>query len=81
MATPEGRKIRASIARARELLASLKGLGLTAEQKLNAESAESFTAKAAQALEEGDLARAAVLSDKALTLLEALAAEMRPPGG
>jgi hypothetical protein len=78
-ASAESTRILDVLARARALLAALQGLELTAEQELNVESAGSFTERAALALDEGDLERASVLSDKALTLLEAAVSETRSP--
>jgi hypothetical protein len=74
-ASPESARIRRTIARAHELLAALDGRTLTPAQRLNAQSAGSFALQAVQALDEADLERASVLSDKALTLLEAVASE------
>jgi hypothetical protein len=64
-------RLRDAIARARDLLGTLAGRPLAAQQRLNVQSAGSFAEQAEAALDEGDLERASVLSDKALTLLEA----------
>jgi hypothetical protein len=79
-AAPEASLVQDAIARSRDLLAGIAGLDLSPEQRLNAESAEAFTTMAQTALDEGDLTRASTLSAKALTLLEALTGEARPPG-
>lgn len=73
----EADAVRQKLRRANELLSLVEGIGLSSAQKEQAEAARVFVSQSRTALQEGDVRRASVLSDKALILAQDLALSSR----